>query len=113
MESGKRGTSGKPNDWSIQYILQHDQPISTNLAYNVLLARVSRRPDQCCFSYVFDEISQIILSFRVNISAKCLAVAMDRVIILILTIRLFWELVFEVDFQLVAGFSFSSILECF
>ena len=54
-KAGKRGTSEKPNDRSIQYILCHNQLISTNLTNNILL--VSHEPGQGCFSYVFDEIS--------------------------------------------------------
>ena len=100
MESGKRDTSGKQNDWSIQHILCHDQPISTSLANNMLLTQFSPEPGQGCFSYVFDKISRIILNYHVNISAKC--PTDNRVIILIQTVTDFFSC-FEVDFQLVAG----------
>ena len=62
-----------PTDWSIQYVLRHDQP---------MLLQVPRGPCQAVFvMHRFDDISQLILSFRVNISARCLTVAMDRVIL--------------------------------
>ena len=48
-------------------------------------------------------ISRIILNFRVSTLAECQKVAMDRVIILIQTVRLTLEAVFKVDFQLIVG----------
>ena len=54
-----------------------------------MLSRGSREAGQAVFvMYRFDYISRLRLSFRVNISAKCLTVPMNRVIILIQAVRL-------------------------
>ena len=60
------------------------------LRYQPMLSRVSRGLGQAVFvMYRFDDITvELILSFRVNISAKCLTVATDRVIIPIQADRL-------------------------
>ena len=78
-------------------MLRHDQ---------TMLSRVSRGLGQAVFvMYRFDDITvELILSFRVNISAKCLTVAMDRVIIPIQADRPTYHLgtCFEMDFHQVA-----------
>jgi len=52
-----------PTDLSIQYILRHDQP---------MLLQVPHGPGQAVFvMHRCDDISRLILSFHVNVSAQC------------------------------------------
>ena len=69
-----------------QYIIHHDKP---------MLSQVSHGPGQAVFvMYRF-----IYISFRINISAKCLTLAMDRVTIPIQAVILTFGAVLKLTFS--------------